>query len=182
MKKILSTIIGATMITQAEASQAMSQVKESLMNDAYDHLGARALHYTAEVKLADCIDPKGSTLPEICEQLQEFAPGAKEDCLERILHVLQNHSLIMREGNKYYLTEKGGYLCSDHPGSVRASIAKEYDFERWKALGHIYLSVNGGNAFRDTHEGLTFYEYLQANPQANTLFNQGMSNYSQLEH
>lgn len=183
MKKLFNTILmcGA-LLTRVEASDAISQARDSLMNDAYAHLGARVLQYAAEVKIADCISEEGSLLTGIHEQLLSYEPEIKKDRLERILHVLQNHNIIRREGESYFLTEKGCYLRSGHPESIRAAIAKEYDSERWMALGHLHLSVNGGSAFQETHKGTTFYGYLQQTPEANTRFNQGMSNYSELEH
>lgn len=183
MKKIIGMLmICSGLLIQAEASDMVTQARDNLMNDAYAHLGARVLHYAADVKIADCIDAQGSTLTEVHQQLQKHIPVIEKDRLERILHVLQNHNIISYEEDKYLLTEKGYYLRSDHPESIRAAIAKEYDSERWAALGHLHLSVNGGNAFKETHQGCSFYDYLQQNPQANTRFNQGMSNYSELEH
>ena len=98
------------------------------------------------------------------------------------MHVLQNHHIVEFKEGKYFLKEKGKYLRSNHPQSIRAAIAKEYDSERWDALGHLHISINGNSSFKYRHEGKSFYEYLQENPAANIKFNEGMSNYSNLEH
>lgn len=63
------------------------------------------------------------------------------DSLKRIFYVLENHHLVTFKENKYYITEKGHYLRSDHVQSLRAAIAKEYDVKRWDALGYLHLSL-----------------------------------------
>lgn len=183
MKDILNSMDTATYsTTQSFVYKEKQEARDDLMNDAYSHLKARVIHYAADAKIADYISTTGNSLQEIYHQLVKFSRDINLDALERLLHVLQNHHIIAFIDGKYYLKEKGKYLQSKHPQSIRAAIAKEYDTERWDALGHLHISINGGSSFRHRHQGKSFYEYLHENPSANLRFNEGMSNYSDLEH
>lgn len=149
---------------------------ENLKEMAYGHLLARAIHQAAYFSIADEVDGN-TTVETIAHKL-----NLEADALHRIINVLVNHGIFAR--NHKGLVEHTPLsepLRSQAHRSLRAALAKEFDHRRWSALGHLDIALTTGASPFNTLYGEGFYAYLENNPKAASLFNAGMSGFSEQE-
>jgi hypothetical protein len=130
----------------------------------------QAIHVAAVLRVPDLLaeGPRGAA------ELAESA-GADADALYRLLRALAAVGLFEeRSGREFALTELGGLLRSDVPGSLHAWAllqGRPYFREAWGALEHAIRT--GENAFRHVH-GTDVWSWRAERPEESALFDGAM--------
>lgn len=161
--------------THLEAAETVTRNK--IMEITFSHVVARALHVTAELKIADYLENGPKTIQELATLTK-----ANEKALYRMLKVMVTHGIFdYTSDKKFKLNETSQLLKSTHPKSMRKAVAKELEIRRWNSVGHLQDSVNSGEpAFEEIYKQ-TFYKFLEEDKNAKTRFDEGMSGYSTYE-
>jgi SAM-dependent methyltransferase len=134
------------------------------------------LYVAAKLNLADQL----ANAPQEAEQLA-LAVGVDPPSLRRVLRALASVGLLVETNGTFALTLLGELLRTDVPGSVHGVAALYGEEWLWRAYGRMLHSVQTGQpAFAHVH-GVSFYEYLNQEPEAAVEFQQAMSEYSRLE-
>jgi hypothetical protein len=134
------------------------------------------LYVAARLNLAD----KLANAPQEAEPLAA-AVGADPLSLRRVLRALVSMGLLVETNGIFSLTSLGELLRRDVPGSVHGVAVLYGEDWLWRAYGRMLHSVQTGQpAFAHVH-GLSFYEYLEREPDAAEDFQDAMSEYSRLE-
>lgn len=133
---------------------------------------SQAIKVVVELGIADLLgnDPKST------EELAN-ATGSHANSLFRVLRFLAGVGLFTEEPTRcFILTPLGAGLRADVPGSIRP-IAREFVGEaQWKAWGELLRAVRAGEpAFDLAHDGMTYFEYLESDPDAADIFNVAMT-------
>jgi predicted SnoaL-like aldol condensation-catalyzing enzyme len=115
------------------------------------------------------------------EDLAERA-GAHPPTLYRLLRALASIGLLSETaGHVFELTTLGRVLQSEAPGSLRGMALLYGDEWLYRAYGALLYSVQTGKpAFEHVH-GMGFFEYLEQNAQAASIFNDAMTAFSRQE-
>ncbi|SCD93145.1 methyltransferase [Streptomyces sp. OspMP-M43] len=101
--------------------------------------------------------------------------GTDHDVLHRILHVLCQYGIFEHgPGGTFALAEEFAALRKDHPHSVRNRcilLAETYD----DAFGALLNTTRTGRTGFDEVFGVSLYEYLENNPDAEQVFDAAMA-------
>jgi SAM-dependent methyltransferase len=129
-----------------------------------------ALLTMAELGLADQLARGPLDAAELAARCGAHAPS-----LRRVLRELAAMGLVRKAGaDSYELTDKGGALRSDAPGSVRSSIRMLGEEGFWYAMGMLPATVRtGSSAFVKRYGHL--YDHLARNPASSRLFDEYMT-------
>jgi len=134
---------------------------------------SRAIHVVAELGIADRLDASGVSVEAIAKETATDAV-----CLRRLLRFLSAYGIFEEPApDRFANTPLSAVLHSDHPNSLRVSLRRIGDFW-WSAIGHLDHSVRTGeSAFRHVH-GVSFFQYLKANPDIQGRFDAAMARIS----
>jgi hypothetical protein len=148
-----------------------------LYNLGYGHIVAKAIHTASYYKLFDELAKCPKTAQEMAVNKNLNAKNVKI-----LLRVLANHHVIeMDKNQKFSLTPVSNLLVSHIAHSLQPIFAKEFDQRRWVSLAHVDWAMKEDIVPFEKLYGESFYEYLERDPQASQLFNEGMSVFSQNE-
>jgi hypothetical protein len=134
---------------------------------------SRAIHAAAELGIADQLDGSSTRLDKIVE-----GTGANADCLNRLLRFLSAYGIFEEKApGQFCNTTLSSVLRSDHPNSVRANLRRIGDYW-WSAVGQMEHSIRTGeSAFLHVH-GISFFQFLKANPAVQARFDEAMARIS----
>ncbi|WP_052852544.1 methyltransferase [Streptomyces avicenniae] len=99
---------------------------------------------------------------------------ANEEALYRFCRVLASMGVLeAHDGRRFSLTEAGAILRSDAPGGFRYGVMLQSGacFRAWTEVMH---TVRTGEPAFDRVHGAAYYDFLEANPAENELFNRAM--------
>jgi hypothetical protein len=131
---------------------------------------AQVIYVAAKLGIADLIGDEPRTIRELAERT-----GAHEGALHRVLLALASLGILTDLGDRRFgLTERGGYLQSATPGSLRraALLSGERSYRAWGGLLH---SVETGETAFEHVFGMRTFEYMAQNPALAALYNDAMS-------
>jgi hypothetical protein len=134
---------------------------------------SRAIHVAAELGIADQLDGSSTPLDKIAE-----GAGTDSDGLSRLLRFLSAYGIFEEKSpGQFCNTTLSSVLRSDHPNSVRANLRRIGDYW-WSAVGQMEHSVRTGqSAFLHVH-GVSFFQFLKANPTVQARFDEAMARIS----
>jgi hypothetical protein len=133
-------------------------------------LVARALYAVAELGVADHLKDGARSSEEIAR-----ATGAHAPALRRLLRSAAGFGLFTEEGDgRFSLTPLGDALRSDAPGHARAMIRTLAGPLQWGAFAEFLHSVRTGEPAMEKAFGRPVFDYLSANPEQASLFNETM--------
>ena len=142
-------------------------------------MGFRAtqlLYVAAKLHLADHLADE----PRAADALARTV-GADESALRRVLRALASLGILVETDGTFALTELGQLLRRDVPGSLHGLAVLYGDDWLWRAYGQLlHSAMTGKSAFAHVH-GTPFYDYLDRNSDAASLFQEAMAAYSRLE-
>ncbi|RFU38533.1 hypothetical protein DZF91_27195, partial [Actinomadura logoneensis] len=130
------------------------------------YLPAQILHAAAELGVADAIGDGPGDVAETAK-----LTGADPDALRRLLRALAGLGMLEQlDADRFALTETGGLLRSDAPGSVRDDVLLSITPELWAAWGSLTRVVRTGEPWRDPGTGLTARESALRDPVLGTAY------------
>jgi hypothetical protein len=131
---------------------------------------AQVIYVAAKLGIADLIGDDTRTSRELAERT-----AAHEAALHRVLSALASLGLLTDLGDRRFgLTERGRYLQSATPGSLRraALLAGERSYRAWGGLLH---SVETGETAFEHVFGMRTFEYMAQHPELAGIYNDAMS-------
>jgi O-methyltransferase/methyltransferase family protein len=137
---------------------------------------SQAIHAAAQLRLADALADGPLPVEDLAGRV-----GADPDALSRLLRALISRGIFHQDRHgRYGLNRLAGTLRSDAPVSMAAA-AKYYGSpqhrEHWSMLVD---SIRTGQASIPRLRGKEFFDYLDDEPELAQLFNETMTNISQL--
>ena len=138
---------------------------------------SRCLQIMAELGIADIIGDSPKTVEELASASGTHAPS-----LRRMLRLLSGLGVLVKseETQRWGLTELGGMLRKDNPGSVYGSLRAHGHLLSWQAWGDLKSSLQTGQPSVEKFMGDTFFNYMSAHPQDAAIFNASMAAYQTL--
>lgn len=137
------------------------------------HMGGpwigQTIYVAAELGLADQLGAKPVPVSELAARTE-----ANEAALARFCRVLAAMGVLKAHpGESFSLTEAGRILRSDAPGGFRYGVMLQSGacFRAWTEVMH---TVRTGQPAFDKVHGAAYYDFLEANPVENELFNRAM--------
>lgn len=130
---------------------------------------AQAAYAMAKLGVPDLLDDGPRTADDLAARC-----GAHPEALQRMLRALAAVGIVDEPGPRTYdLTDAGRLLRSDSARSARLG-AIMYGEEVFRSFAEIMHTAHTGEPAFDKAYGMGFYEYLEANPEANRTFNAAM--------
>jgi hypothetical protein len=105
------------------------------------------------------------------------AVGAHPDALSRVLRLVADHQIVIFEGDRVDLTDRGRLLCRDHPSSLSSAFATVGNSDVAHGLTD---TLRTGRAAAPRVLGMPYWDYLAAHPDQQALFDQAMVQRAQL--
>ncbi|MDG4763509.1 methyltransferase [Solwaraspora sp. WMMD406] len=137
------------------------------------HMGGpwigQTFYVAAELGLADYLGSDPVSVAELATRTE-----ANEEALYRFCRVLAALGVLEAHPDRHFsLTEAGYALRSDAPGGFRYGVMLQSGacFRAWTEVMH---TVRTGKPAFDKVHGAAYYDYLDANPAENELFNRAM--------
>lgn len=131
---------------------------------------SQAIHVAAILGIADLLDNGPKPVEEMAA-----AVGVDVSALARLLRALASVGIFSESEGTYQLTPLAEYLRSDAPGSLRFWAIRLGQPDLWQTWGHLLDSVRTGESPFPELFGVSPWEYREANPDANAVFNQAMT-------
>lgn len=135
---------------------------------------SRVVYVAAELGLADLLSSGPRNVAELAA-----ATGTDEDALYRVLRALASIDIFAEATPRVFrITPLGNCLRSDVPGSMRAWVrylGSDWHHALW---GATLDAVRTGKSASQTIHGLPFFDWLDAHPDAERHFGEGMTNLS----
>lgn len=130
---------------------------------------SKALFAAAKLGVADVMKDEPKTAAEIADKV-----GAHPETLYRTLRFLVSEGIFDQlEDGKFTLGQLGYYLRTDVPDSA-CWWAIQQGNETFKAWEHFLDTVKTGEAVFEPNFGMSFFSYLQQNPEAMHVFGKAM--------
>ncbi|MEV8598865.1 methyltransferase [Streptomyces griseoviridis] len=137
---------------------------------------ARALHLAAELGIADLLAGQERSTEELARRT-----GTDAGTLHSMLRALAGCGVFAESApGRFALTEVGACLRSDHPRSVRTTIAQSGRITA-RAFQHADHALRTGDGAFATAFGQPFWEFLRDNPQEGAAFDTAMQEHSRVE-
>jgi O-methyltransferase domain/Dimerisation domain len=155
--------------TPATTSARLMSVLDSL-------IVAQALYAVAQLGVADLL--KEGPRPVV-----EMARGLKvnESALYRVLRALAGESVFKETSPGMFAnTTLSGFLLTDAPGSIRPTVIFRGSEFFFAPFGEILYSIETGQPARTRMLGMNGFEYLQQHPDVARVFDDAMTNLSEL--
>jgi len=150
-------------LTDAEAQAALQQ-----MTNGY--WATQIIYVAAKLGVADCLQAGPRTIEWLAQSTETHAPS-----LDRLMRALASLG-VFRENDdgEYETTPLGRCLVRGSPGALRARAILNGE-EWYTAWGGLIRSVRTGETAFDQVVGMSFFEYLAANAEAEAVFNEAMA-------
>ncbi|MFJ6294387.1 methyltransferase dimerization domain-containing protein [Streptomyces griseoviridis] len=137
---------------------------------------ARALHLAAELGIADLLAGQERSTEDLARRT-----GTDAGTLHSMLRALAGCGVFTESApGRFALTEVGACLRSDHPRSVRTTIAQSGRINA-RAFQHADHALRTGDGAFATAFGQPFWEFLRDNPQEGAAFDTAMQEHSRVE-
>lgn len=131
---------------------------------------SRALHAAAELRLADHLDDGPKTAGELAGPTDTHEPA-----LHRLMRALAHWGVLaMEDDGSFSLTPLGEALQSDAPGQARSTILAVVGEAFWEAFQSLLETVEDGKPGIQKALDLSFFGYLERNPEQASYFNDAM--------
>ena len=138
----------------------------------------RVLMCVAEFGIADRLAPGPKTAAEL-------AAGAKldEPTLYRMLRFLASFEFFHEDDNgRFHLTPRAHALRTEARGSLRDRLRRPWQDLIWRTYERMPDMLRTGEPAFDQAHGRSFFEYLAAQPELNSIFDRTMARVSHVEH
>ncbi|WP_406327555.1 methyltransferase [Streptomyces sp. NBC_00203] len=149
-------------------------LRQRLMLLANGQRFSAVVYALAELNVADQLIKGPRTVTELAD-----AVGADEAALYRMLRCAALLGVFQElDGRQFALTPIAEGLRTDLPDGVRDAVLLDGSGFFWGSFGSILHSARTGHPGFDAANGMSFWEYLQANPEAGEVFDDAMTTIS----
>jgi hypothetical protein len=138
---------------------------------------SRAVYAVAELGIADLLEHGPRSADELAEATGTHAPS-----LYRLLRSASGFGLFVEDADhRFSLAPLGAALRSDAPGHARSAVRTLAGPFSWGILGEFLHSVRTGQSGTEKAFGRSLFDYLSADPEQATLFNETMIGFHGME-
>jgi hypothetical protein len=136
----------------------------------------QALYSAAKLGVADLLKDGPQTSSALARNL-----NVNESALYRILRLLASQSVFEEKSPRTFAnTDLSHFLCTAVPGSVRSILMYRGSEFFFGPFAEILYSIETGLAARAKMYGMEVFEYLKTDPETARIFDNAMSNMSEL--
>jgi hypothetical protein len=137
----------------------------------------QSIYVAAQLGIADTLRDGSLTAGEIARRVD-----ANPEATYRLLRLLSSYSIFAEQDDgRFTSTPMADALRSDLPDSMRDIALLMGHPTHWEDWSQLTNSVRTGEASLPKLRGMGAFEYLEANPEYAAVFNNGMTNLSNLE-
>jgi hypothetical protein len=134
---------------------------------------SQALYVVAKLGIADLLATGAMSVEALAKQTKTDASS-----LRRVLRALASSGVFTQSSpGSYALTPLATLLRSGTPDSMRA-LAIMYNEEQYRSWSGLLYSVQTGKPAFDDQFGMPIFEYLAKNPDADRIFNEAMTGWT----
>lgn len=174
--RVVRAIEGARARIQ-RLSQLMVPAPIALLELTQGSMITQAIYVAAELGVADALSDGPLPAEEIARIVK-----ANPEAVYRLLRLLSSYSIFAEQSDgRFKLTPMADALRSDTPNSMRGMAVLMGHPTHWEDWSHLVNSVRTGEPSLPKLRGMGAFEYLESNPEYGAVFNQGMTNLSDLE-
>lgn len=153
------------------------QSDNKLVGLSLSYLGSAALGAAARLGVADHLRDRPRTITDLAA-----ATRADHRYLERILRYLASAGIFYEdEHGQFHLTSAAEGLVTETPNSLRDAVSFLTQPVFWEPAGRMTDTVLGGRSVFDDLYGVSFWKYLNGNPEVSAAFAAGMASLSRPE-
>ncbi|MFP2927504.1 methyltransferase [Pyxidicoccus sp. 3LG] len=165
------------MSQQLRPPNASPPAAQMMQQMVYGFWVSRCLQIMAQLGIADIVGDTPRTVEELAEASGTHAPS-----LRRLLRLLSGLGVMRKDEQTqcWGLTELGGMLRKDNPGSVYGSLMAHGHLLSWQAWGDLVSSLKTGQPSVEKFMGDTFFGYMSTHPEDAAIFNGSMAAYQTL--
>lgn len=144
---------------------------DTVLELAFAHTAARALHVVAELGVADHLDHEPRDAKALADDV-----AADPDALHRLLRLLETHGLFARDAEGGWAhTPTSRFLRTDHPVSMRAFARMAGTAFGWDSFTGLQHSARSGEPGICLLEPAGWTAYLQGHPDEAAIFHSAMT-------
>jgi hypothetical protein len=141
---------------------------------AFGAIAAQVVYVTAELAIADRLADGPRTSAELAE-----AVGAHDPSLRRVLLAAAGVGIVAQvDRDRFALTDAGGALRADAPGSLRSLVRMLCGPEVWTSWSELAGAVRTGRKAWDRAHDLPVFDYYEQHPEAGAIFNAAMAEHT----
>jgi hypothetical protein len=147
-----------------------SDLRDALTRMINGYQVSQALHVAATLGIADVLKDGPRTVDDLAQ-----VTDTDRAALVRLLRALASVGVFRDDDGSIHLTPLAEHLQSDRPGSLRAwamHIGQPYFWTGWN---HLLDSVRTGEPAFHALYGMSPWEYREAHPEADAIFNAAMT-------
>jgi len=171
----LKSLLKDQLLARQSGIRSRDAVPPVLFQMATSYWLSQAIYVAAKLGIADIL----GNGPKSAAQLAA-ATSSDSQSLFRVLRALSSAEVLSQiDEDRFALARLGNALRSDVPGSLRRIIITLGEIH-YQACGELLYAVETGSPAFDRVFGTSLFEYLQKNPVAGIVFNQGMTDLSSL--
>lgn len=131
---------------------------------------SRVLYAAAQLGLADHLANGAKGAEELAGEI-----GAHEHSLHRLMRALTHYGILsMKNGHKFSLTPLGEALQNGAPGAARSTILTVAGDGFWNSFSQLPETLEDGEPGIEKAVDMSWFEYLEANPELASQFNGAM--------
>lgn len=159
----------ATQITSTTTPAQLLQISDGLVIQ-------QALYAAAKLGIADLLDGHPKAVSELATHLH-----VNESALLRVLRLLACQGVFEEIApGSFRNTDVSQFLRTGVQGSVRATVIFKGSEFFYAPFAEILYSIETGQPARDKLSGMNTFEYLKQNPELARIFDDAMTNMSEL--
>jgi hypothetical protein len=136
---------------------------------------ARAIGVAVELELADIISAGPKTIDELAENT-----GSNAKNLYRLMRALCSYGVFRETKEKTFVMTPLAYGIKEGRGSMKKMIAHQQNPVNWQMMGELNHCVKTGEDIAVKLLGTDIFEHFAKHPEKNKLYNQAMSETSEL--
>jgi O-methyltransferase/methyltransferase family protein len=166
-------VIGGFMAGETAASAAPGELIARASHGLTTH---QLLYAAAKLGIADLLQPGPLASDALARRLD-----VNEPALYRVLRYLSSQGVFEEtEGRTFANTPLSETLCTGFPGSVRAALIFRGSAYYYDSFKEILYTIQTGQPARERICGMNGFEFLKQNPEEARLFDDAMTNMSEL--
>jgi hypothetical protein len=155
---------------------AAGEGAEQIRRLATGYIPAALIGVIIELGIPDLLAEKTRPVSELAE-----ATHANDDALYRMLRTLSSFGIFTESsGRRFSLTSAGRYLRSDVPDSLRGYMRWVTNSFLFRNYADLMYSAQTAQPAVEHLFGKSLFSHLQTNPELSRIFNDAMTNFSQM--
>jgi len=163
-------------VSEQPVSDLPAMVRQ-VLGDSLGYLHAAALRVAVRLSLAEELAGGPRTPQELAERT-----GASVDHLRRVIRLLATRGVFSEgEDGAIHLTPAADLLRADAALSVRSMVLLLTDEMYWLSTGRLEETVRTGGTVFNQIFGAPLFDYLLRNPEAGSVFHNGIADLSSIE-